>query len=512
MRNPKSEVVFHVKMKLLIANRGEIALRIIRTCRKLGVRTVIAYSDPDLESIPLQYADERYPLGGATPADTYLNIPKLVQAAVSTGCDAVHPGYGFLAEDASFVRACDESNLAFVGPPETALEKLGNKLLARGTFRQVGVPVIPGGDGPVDDEDEAVRVAEEIGYPVILKAVYGGGGRGMRVARTIDEVRRFFRVTRLESISAFGREAVYMEKRLKNPRHVEIQAIADEHGKLIVLGERECSIQRRHQKLLEEAPSVAVDEDLRRQLNEATRKGLVAAGYSNVGTVEFLLDESGRFYFLEVNKRLQVEHLVTELTTGIDIVEEQLKVASTSSLDLSQNEVKVSGWAINCRINAEDPRRNFVPSPGTIILYQAATGPGIRVDSALFSGCSIPEYYDSMIAKLASWGRNRGEAIHRMRAALEEIEIVGVPTTIPLHRELMRDERFIEGVFSTTYLNEILPRVNSNIIELEKFAAVAAAVSRLKAPPQVTTQSESQASRWRRVARSQLMRDHRAGW
>ncbi len=499
-------------MKLLIANRGEIALRIIRTCRKLGVRTVLVYSDPDRESLTLEHADENYPLGGATPADTYLNIPKLVKAAVSTGCDAVHPGYGFLSEDPTFVKACAESNLSFVGPSETALEKLGNKLLARTTFRQAGVPVIPGSDVPVNDESEAVGVAEEIGYPVILKAVYGGGGRGMRIAKTSDEVRRFFRVTRLESASAFGREAVYIEKRLKKPRHVEIQAIGDKRGKLVVLGERECSIQRRHQKLLEEAPSVAVNEGLRKRLNEATRKGLLEAGYSNAGTVEFLLDESGKFYFLEVNKRLQVEHLVTELTTGIDIVEEQLKVASTSSLDLSQNEVKVSGWAINCRINAEDPRRNFAPSPGTIIQYHTATGPGIRVDSALFSGCNIPEYYDSMIAKLASWGRNRAEAINRMRAALEEIEIVGVPTTIPLHRELMRDERFIDGDFSTTYLNEILPHLDTNIIELEKFAAVAAAVSKLKAPLQAAPHSEKQTSRWRSVARSQLMRDHREGW
>ncbi len=512
MRASEPEVVFHVKMKLLIANRGEIALRIIRTCRKLGVRTVIAYSEPDRESLALHYADERYPLGGATPVDTYLNIPKLVQAAVSTGCDAVHPGYGFLAEEAAFVRACEESNLTFVGPPEKALEKLGNKLLARRTFRQVGVPAIPGGDGPVGDEDEAVRVAEEIGYPVILKAVYGGGGRGMRVAKTTDEVRRFFRVTRLESISAFGREALYIEKRLKNPRHVEIQAIADKHGKLIVLGERECSIQRRHQKLLEEAPSVAVGEDLRNQLNEAARKGLLEAEYSNAGTVEFLLDESGRFYFLEVNKRLQVEHLVTELTTGIDIVEEQLKVASTSSLDLSQNEVKVTGWAINCRINAEDPRRNFVPSPGAVLQYHPPSGPGIRVDSALFSGCNIPEYYDSMIAKLASWGRNRAEAIDRMRAALDEIEIIGIPTTIPLHRELMRDRRFIEGDFNTTYVNEVLPRMNSDILELEKFAAVVAAVSKLKPLPRVTTHAGSQTSGWRMAARSQLMTDHKHGW
>ncbi len=503
-----------VKMKLLIANRGEIALRIIRTCRKLGVRTVLVYSNPDRDSLPLRYADERYPLDGATPTETYLNISKLVHAAVETGCDAVHPGYGFLAEEVAFVRACEQSNLTFVGPSGKALEKLGNKLLARKTMKQAGVPVIPGGDEPVKEENEAVRLAEKIGYPVILKAVYGGGGRGMRIARTPDETRRFFRVTRLESLSAFGRADIYIEKRLVNPRHVEIQAIADKHGKVVSLGERECSIQRRHQKLLEEAPSVAVNEELRKDLNDASTKGLIAAEYENAGTVEFLLDKFGKFYFLEVNKRLQVEHLVTELTTGIDIVEEQLKIASTASLELSQNEIQVAGWAINCRINAEDPRRNFVPSPGTVIRYQPPTGPGIRVDSALYSGHAIPEYYDSMVAKLATWGRNRAEAIQRMRGALEEIEIIGVPTTIPLHRELMRDDRFIQGDFDTTYLNEILPRMNQNLLELEKFAAVAAAACRLKNPVRTATDNlAGEPSRWRMAARTQSMVGHnKPGW
>ena len=499
-------------MKLLIANRGEIALRIIRTCRKLGVTTVLAYSDPDKESLPLRYADERYPLGGSTPADTYLNIRKLTRAAKDTGCDAVHPGYGFLSEDAAFVKACVESNLTFVGPTDSALDKLGNKLLARKTMKEVGVPVIPGSDEPLRDEEDAVSVAEEIGYPVILKAVYGGGGRGMRIAKTTVDVRRFFRVTRLESLSAFGREAVYVEKRLKNPRHVEIQAIADNQGKVVVLGERECSIQRRHQKLLEEAPSAAVDENLRSKLNEATSKGLRAAGYTNAGTVEFLLDESKEFFFLEVNKRLQVEHLVTEMTTGIDIVEEQLEIASTSTLNLSQNEVKVNGWAINCRINAEDPRRNFAPSPGTVSEYYAPTGPGIRVDSALFSGCVVPEYYDSMVAKLAAWGRNRMEAIHRMRGALEEIEIIGVPTTVPLHRELMHDDRFIEGDFNTTYLNEILPRLTISLLNLEKFAAVVAAANKLRNPTSIVTSRPDRPARWRMAARTHHMSTHRQGW
>src|SRR5208337_3884603 len=332
----------------------------------------------------------------------------------------------------SFVKACEENGLTFIGPSSNALEKLGNKLSAREAMRQAGVPVIPGSDGTVEDGDEAVRVAESIGYPVILKAVYGGGGRGMRIAKNSDETRRFFRVTKLESLSAFGRDDIYIEKRLASPRHVEIQALCDKHGKVVSLGERECSIQRRHQKLLEEAPSVAVSEDLRLRLNEAAKKGLLAAGYTNAGTVEFLLDKSGEFYFLEVNKRLQVEHLVTEMTTNVDLVEEQLKIATTSSLELSQNEIHINGWAINCRINAEDPR-NFAPSPGTVIHYHPPTGPGVRVDSALFSGYTIPEYYDSMVAKLATRGRDRDEAIQRMRVALDEIEIAGVPTTIPLH-------------------------------------------------------------------------------
>ena len=497
-------------MKLLIANRGEIALRIIRTCRKLGVRSVLTYSDPDRYSLALRYADERYPLGGATPAESYLNIEKLVRAALDTGCDGVHPGYGFLAEESSFVKACEENDLNFIGPSSVALEKLGNKLSARRTMQQAGVPIIPGSDGPVKDADDAATVADKIGYPVILKAVYGGGGRGMRIAKTSDEARRFFRVTKLESLSAFGRGDVYVEKRLANPRHVEIQALCDRHGKVVSLGERECSIQRRHQKLLEEAPSVALNEKLRQQLNNAAKTGLSAARYTNAGTVEFLLGESGKFYFLEVNKRLQVEHLVTEMTTGIDIVEEQLKLASTSSLGLSQNEVRVEGWAINCRINAEDTQ-TFAPSPGTVIHYHPSTGPGVRVDSALFSGYTIPEYYDSMVAKLATWGRDRSEAIQRMKVALDEIEIIGVPTTIPLHRLLMRDERFIAGDFNTTYLNSILPRMSANLLDLEKFAVVAAATSRIKKTATTTEHRNGGTSRWRMAARADHMTE-RSGW
>ena len=500
-------------MKLFIANRGEIALRIIRTCRKLGVRTVLVYSEADRESLPLRYADERYPLPGSTPAETYLNIPKLVNAAKDTNCDAVHPGYGFLSEESNFVKACDENGLAFIGPSSAALEKLGNKLQARMTMKSCGVPVIPGSDVAVTDEHEAVELAEKIGYPVILKAVYGGGGRGMRVAGDAEEVRRFFRITTLESASAFGRKEIYIEKRLESPRHVEIQAIADRHGKVVSLGERECSIQRRYQKLLEEAPSVALDADQRDKLNHAAVKGLTAAGYTNAGTVEFLLEKTGRYYFLEVNKRLQVEHLVSELTTRVDLVEEQLKVVSNESLELSQNEIRVNGWAINCRINAEDPRANFVPSPGTVIRYHPPAGPGVRIDSALFSGCNVPEYYDSLIAKLATWGVNRSDAIQRMKISLDETEIIGVPTTIPLHRELMRDETFVRGDFDTTYLNEFLPRLDETILQYEKFAAVVAAAGKAKAPSRRNGEETVKPSTWRTTARTQLMRGpNGSGW
>ena len=504
----------HLKMKLLIANRGEIALRIIRTCRKLGIRTVLVHSDPDRESLPVYYADERYPLGGSTPGETYLNIPKIIKAAVGTRCDAIHPGYGFLAEDASFVAACEENHLTFVGPPSEALEKLGNKLLARRTMHEAQVPIIPGSDGQLRDEDVAVEVAERIGYPVIIKAVYGGGGRGMRMARTSEEVRRFFRVTKLESASAFGRDVLYLEKQLIDPRHIEIQALADSRGKIVTLGERECSIQRRHQKLLEEAPSVALDEKLRERLCDAAKKGLAAARYVNAGTVEFLLDKSGRFYFLEVNKRLQVEHLVTELTTGIDLVEEQLKIASKEPLGMSQNDVHVNGWAINCRINAEDPKRGFSPSPGTVVRYHPATGPGIRVDSALYSGYKIPEFYDSMIAKLSSWGRNRDEAIRRMRIALDEMEIVGVPSTVALHMAIMNDDGFLQGNFDTSYLDHVLPRMNSALLEIERFAVAAGVASKmtLRSPP-VQSQPSTSKSSWRSFARAKAVaQDWRAGW
>jgi len=429
---------------------------------------------------------------------------------LDTGCDAIHPGYGFLAEDARFVEACDEHGLIFVGPSSSALEKLGNKLSARKTMSEAGVPLIPGSDGPVRDAEEAVEVSEKIGYPIIIKAVYGGGGRGMRLANSSEEVRKQFRITKLESKSAFGRDEIYVEKRLAAPRHIEIQALCDNHGKIVTLGERECSIQRRHQKLLEEAPSTAVGAELRNKLSNAAMKGLAAAGYTNAGTVEFLVDQSGRYYFLEVNKRLQVEHLVTEMTTGVDLVEAQLGIASGSPLDISQNEVSVNGWAVNCRINAEDPRRDFSPCPGTVIRFHPPAGPGVRVDSALYSGCTVPEYYDSLIAKLATWGRTRGESIGRMMAALDEMQIVGISTTIPLHKTVMMDVRFNKGDFDTTYLANILPQMNPEIDRLERFVAMAASVQS-SLPRSVAVQSSAKPSGWRTYSRTQAIAGHQRG-
>jgi acetyl-CoA carboxylase biotin carboxylase subunit len=458
----------------------------------------------------MQYADEAYPLRGATPAETYLNIPKIIKASIDTGSEAIHPGYGFLSEDSNFVAACEERHIVFVGPTSRALEKLGDKLLARKTMEDVNVPLIPGSMVQLVDADDATTFAESLGYPVIIKAVYGGGGRGMRVARDSKEVRRFFRITKLESQSSFGKGELYIEKQLTNPRHVEIQAVADQHGKIVTLGERECSIQRRHQKLLEEAPSIALNDELRQQLSDTAKRGLSAAGYTNAGTVEFLLDHSGKYYFLEVNKRLQVEHLVTELTTGFDLVEEQLNIASGMPLSMSQNEVHVKGWAINCRINAEDVRKGFAPSPGTVIQYRPPGGPGIRIDSALYSGLRVPEYYDSMIAKLATWGRNRNEAIHRMRVALDEIEVMGIPTTLVLHRTIMHDPGFVQGEFNTGYLNKILPQINVNLQELQDFAVAAAAMFKLVVPAgRNQVQPTDRGSRWRTYSRTRSVSSDR---
>lgn len=468
--------------------------------------TVLVCSEADQNSLPVKYADDTFPLAGDIPKETYLNISKIIQAATETGCDGIHPGYGFLSEDASFARACEEQGLIFVGPSSDSIEKLENKLTARKTMREADLPIIPGSDRPLKDDYDAIAIAESIGFPVILKAVYGGGGRGMRIAKSAEEIRRFYSLTRAESISSFGKSELYIEKQLARPRHVEIQALAEKRRHVVVLGERECSIQRRHQKLLEEAPSIGISDVMRSALSDAARKGLEASEYTNAGTVEFLVDDSGKFYFLEVNKRVQVEHLVTELTTGIDIIEEQLSIAFESHMNLSQNEVNVRGWAINCRINAEDPRNKFSPSPGKVIHYHAPAGPGIRVDSALYSGYIVPEYYDSLIVKLAAYGRNRKDSIRRMKGALNELEVIGLPTTIPLHQSIMTEKQFNAGEFSTAYLDILEPRLEETLARLEENAAGLAAANRAISMPLKNTRIHR--SNWRRSA----LQMHRRGW
>ncbi|PWU17163.1 MAG: acetyl-CoA carboxylase biotin carboxylase subunit [Candidatus Rokuibacteriota bacterium] len=442
--------------KVLIANRGEIAVRIIRTCREVGLGSVAVFSEADRESLHVLLADEAVPLGPSTPAESYLNIDKLVAAARATGADAIHPGYGFLAENAAFAEACAAAGLVFIGPPPAAIRSMGDKVAARRVARELGVPVIPGTERPLSDEDEALRVAAQVGYPLMIKAALGGGGKGMRLVRGPDELAAALRGARSEAETAFGNAAVYLERYLEEPRHIEIQILADGHGNVVHLGERECSIQRRHQKLIEESPSPFVDRELRHRIGDAACRIASAAGYVNAGTVEFLVDRGRQFYFLEMNTRLQVEHPVTELVTGRDLVKEQFRIAAGEKLGFTQDDVVWNGWAIECRINAEDPYAGFVPSPGRITNLRSANGPWVRDDSGVYSGYTIPRFYDTLMAKLIVWAPDRGGAIARMARALAEYEVVGVRTTIPLLQHIIRGREFAAGQLSTQFLERVL--------------------------------------------------------
>ena len=437
--------------KVLIANRGEIAVRIIRACRELGLQTVAVYSEADKDALHVRLADEAYCIGPAMAKDSYLNITNLLSVATLTGCDAIHPGYGFLAENADFAELCAACNITFVGPSPESIAKMGDKATAKETMKAAGVPVLPGTEGVIQDVEEALEVAEQIGYPVIIKATAGGGGRGMRIARDPEELKQGVQTARREAESAFGDPGVYIEKYLENPRHIEIQIMADQHGNVVYLGERDCSIQRRHQKLIEEAPSPVMTPELRQAMGEAAVKAARAVDYVGAGTIEFLVQD-GQFYFMEMNTRIQVEHPVTEWVTGFDLVKEQLLVAQGEQLSFRQEDVKLNGWALECRINAENPWQNFRPSPGVIHTYLPPGGIGVRVDSAVFPGYTIPPYYDSMIAKVITWGRDREEAIARMRRALEEFVIDGVDTTIPFHLAVLQHPKFVAGDFSTKFL------------------------------------------------------------
>ncbi|MEK4691546.1 acetyl-CoA carboxylase biotin carboxylase subunit [Bacillus sp. FSL W8-1202] len=439
--------------KLLIANRGEIAVRIIRACKELGIETVAVYSEADKDALHVQMADEAFCIGPKASKDSYLNVTNIVSVAKLTGTDAIHPGYGFLAENADFAELCEEVNVTFVGPSAEAISKMGTKDVARETMKQAGVPIVPGSQGIIENVEEAVSLANEIGYPVIIKATAGGGGKGIRVARTEEELINGIKITQQEAATAFGNPGVYIEKYIEDFRHVEIQVLADNYGNTIHLGERDCSIQRRLQKLLEESPSPALDSEIREQMGDAAVKAAKAVGYTGAGTVEFIYDyNEQRYYFMEMNTRIQVEHPVTEMVTGTDLIKEQIKVASGMELSLKQEDVEFEGWAIECRINAENPSKNFMPSPGEIKMYLPPGGLGVRVDSAAYPGYSIPPYYDSMIAKVITYGKTRDEAIARMKRALSEFVIEGIETTIPFHLKLLEHETFVSGEFNTKFL------------------------------------------------------------
>ena len=437
--------------KVLIANRGEIALRVIRACRELGIQTVAVYSEADRESLHVRFADDDVCIGPAPSRESYLRIPRLIAAAEITGADAIHPGYGFLAENAEFAETCAASNVTFIGPTAEQIRLMGDKAAARRTMSEVGVPIVPGTPGPVEDAEQALEYAKSIGFPVIIKAAAGGGGKGMRVARDVDDFARSFQLARSEALSAFSNGDVYVEKYLERPRHIEFQIMGDRHGHVIHLGERDCSVQRRHQKLIEEAPSPAMTPKLREEMGKAAVAGAKAINYVGAGTIEMLLDSDGKYYFMEMNTRIQVEHPVTEMLTGVDLVKEQICVAAGEKLSFTALP-PLRGHVIECRINAEDPARNFQPSPGKITTFHPPGGPGVRLDSHVYAGYTVPPFYDSLLAKLIVQGRDRAEAISRMRVALEAFVVEGVTTTIPFLARVMQNDRFARGDIDTKFL------------------------------------------------------------
>lgn len=440
--------------KILIANRGEIAVRIIRACRELGISTVAIYSEADRDSLHVRLADEAYCVGPTLSKDSYLNLTNLMSIATLTECDAVHPGYGFLAENADFAEICESCNITFIGPSPDAINRMGDKSEAKRTMQEAGVPVIPGSEGIVEDLNEAVKIAREIGYPVIIKATAGGGGKGIRLAEDEESLVKQITNAQQEAEKAFGNGGVYLEKFLTGMKHVEVQIIADRHGNAVHLGERDCSVQRRRQKLVEEAPCPVLSPELRERMGAAAVRAAKAVNYSGAGTLEFLLGPDEQFYFMEMNTRIQVEHPVTEMVTGIDLIQEMIHVAEGHPLSFTQEEVVINGWSIECRVNAEDPDRNFMPSPGKIDFYLPPGGPGVRVDSGAYPGYTISPYYDSMIAKLIVWAPTRAEAIAKMKRALDEFAIEGIYTTIPFHLRLLNHETFVRGDFDIKFLEE----------------------------------------------------------
>ena len=442
--------------KILIANRGEIALRVICACREMGIKTVAVYSEADEHSLHVRFADEDVCIGPARSADSYLSVPAIISAAEITGADAIHPGYGFLSESAYLAEVCEACHIKFIGPNPNVIRLLGDKARARRAMKKAGVPILPGSDGPVHGEEQAIKIGKELGLPLIIKAVAGGGGRGMRIVRSHDELPKLVKMAMREAEAAFGNGDVYLERYVEAPRHIEVQVMGDHHGNVVHLGERECSVQRRHQKLIEEAPSAVLTDKQRKKLGATVVDAARAVEYANAGTFEFLLDDTGNFYFLEVNTRLQVEHPVTEFITGIDIVKEQIRVAAGEKLAYRQSDIEFRGHAMECRINAEDPN-TFAPSPGLITAFSVPGGPGVRVDTFVHSDCTVSPYYDSLIAKIITYGRDRNEAIARMRRTLEMTVVEGIKTSIPLHLKILNDPDFQAARINTAYMERFMP-------------------------------------------------------
>ena len=493
--------------KVLVANRGEIAIRIFRALSELGIASVAVYSEADRLSSHLGFADEAHLIGPSPAAKSYLNIPRIIEVALETGCQAIHPGYGFLAESQAFAAACEESGLTFIGPTASSIEAMGFKTRAKKIMRDSGVPVIPGSQGAVTDASEARSTAHEIGYPVILKASAGGGGKGMRIVSSQSQMDQAFRTARSEAESYFGNPEVFIEKYIERPRHIEVQILADNYGNVVYLGERECSVQRRYQKLIEETPSPAIDEKTRVRVCETAVRAAKAALYRNAGTVEFILDQEGQFYFLEMNTRLQVEHPVTEYTTGIDIVKNQLMIASGMPLAYKQKDIRPHGAAIECRIYAEDPKNDFLPSLGKIRRLKNPEGPWVRIENYVYEGYDIPVYYDPLIAKLVTWGVNREDAIARMSRALSEYIIEGIETTIPFHIWVMRDPNFRSGDFDTSYIDRhyLGKAVRSRRRVPPEVAIIAASISALESGTAAMEQPRRESSRWKDTGRREAV-------
>ena len=495
--------------KVLIANRGEIAVRVMRACREMGVRTVAVYSEVDRAALHVRYADEAYLLGPAPSAESYLRIDRILEIAQCCGVQAIHPGYGFLAENPEFARACERAGVVFIGPPAAAMELMGSKTAARHTLTEAGLPVVPGTDRNLESLDEVRAVADQVGFPLMLKAAAGGGGKGLRLVISAEELESAYRNARSEAQNAFSDGSIYVEKYIERPRHVEIQILGDLHGNLIYLGERECTLQRRHQKVVEECPSPILDAAMRRAMGETAVRIGKLAGYANAGTVEFLVDADRNFYFLEMNTRLQVEHPVTEMVVGIDLVKEQLRIAAGQPLRWRQEDIELRGAALECRIYAEDPANNFFPSPGLIRRLQVPRGPGIRSDSGVYEGWTVPLEYDPLLAKLVAWGNDRAEAVARMRRALAECEVFGVQTNIPLFRRILEHPDFAAGEFDTGFIDRVLAgglmAEDEPCPELEGVAILAAALHAARYSPPTLALAASNHSNWKTAGRDALL-------